>query len=104
MFKTNDDAFTSRFLARLPREVATSFSPDQLAAIQYAFGMRYAVEHGVDVRRTVHLPWGRYYFVMLAGRDRRTEAPSRRFNPFSSWAGLITTTGLLAGAVLGLAG
>ena len=99
MFKTSDDAFTSRFLARLPRDIAASFSPEQLKAIHSAFGMRYAVEHGVDVRRTVSLPWGRYYFVMLAGRDRRAEA--RRRAPGS--ACVVSFLGVVGATILALA-
>lgn len=71
------DVFTSRFLGRLPPDVAASFTPEQLAALQLAFGMRYAMEHAVDVRRTVTLPWGRFYLVLLGGRDRRCVAPGR---------------------------
>ncbi|MBV8525674.1 MAG: hypothetical protein JOY71_26755 [Acetobacteraceae bacterium] len=104
MFQTNHEAFTSRFLARLPPEIAASFSPDQLAAIHYAFGMRYAVGHGVDVRRMVRLPWGSYYFVMLVGRHERNEDRSRSLNPFSSWAGLLTLVVVLGAAALALAG
>ncbi len=65
------DAFIARFLARVPREVAGSFTAEQLGAVQRAFGMRYAMDHAVDVRRRLRLPWGRYYVVLLAGRDRR---------------------------------
>ncbi len=68
------DAFTRRFLARLRPDVAASFTPDQLAAVQLVFGMRYAVDHAVDLRRTVTLPWGRFYVVVLGGRDRRSQA------------------------------
>jgi hypothetical protein len=72
------EAFIRRFLARVPPEIAASFSPDQLAAVQRAFGMRYAVEHAVDLRRSIPLPWGRYYFVFLAGRDRPRPCGSGR--------------------------
>jgi hypothetical protein len=65
------ESFIARFLARIPREVASSFTPAQLRAVQRAFGMRYAVDHAVDLRRTLRLPWGRYYLVLLAGRDHR---------------------------------
>ena len=63
--------FIARFLARIPRETAASFTHEQLQAIQHAFGMRYAMEHSVDIRRRLRLPWGRYYLVLLAGRDCR---------------------------------
>ncbi len=74
------DAFTARFLARMPAEVAASFTPAQLQAVRRAFGMRYTVEHTVDIRSGLRLPWGRFYFVMLAGRDTRAEGerPGRR--------------------------
>ncbi len=68
---TPADRFIARFLARVPREVAASFTPAQLGAVQRAFGMRYVMDHAIDVRRSLRLPWGRYYLVLLAGRDRR---------------------------------
>ena len=42
----------------------------QLTAIGRAFGMRYEAPHALDIRRHLRLPWGRYYLVLLAGRDR----------------------------------
>lgn len=65
--------FTDRFLARVPVDIATTFTAEQLAAVQMAFGMRYAVNHGIDFRRTLSLPWGRFYLVLLSGRDWRRE-------------------------------
>lgn len=72
--RLQDNPFTERFLARMPNGVASSFTPDQLAAVQMAFGMRYIVDHGVDFRRTLSLPWGRYYLILLGGRDWRRES------------------------------
>ena len=83
------EAFARRFLARIPPEVAATFSPEQLRAVQRVFGMRYAQEHTVDVRRSVPLPWGRYYLVFLAGRDR----------PGEGSAGMVLTMALLTLAV-----
>ncbi len=65
-----ESVFLQRFLARVPAEVASSFSAEQLAAVQRAFGMRYTVRHAVDMRRSLALPWGRYYLVVMAGRER----------------------------------
>jgi hypothetical protein len=87
-----DEAFKTRFLARIPADLANSFTPDQLAAIQRAFGTRYAMEHALDVRRTMTLPWGRFYLVLLGGRDRRREH-RRRQASLRGWL-------LLAGAAL----
>ena len=61
------DAFLARFLARVPRDVAQSFTAPQLAAIRSVFGLRYAPAHRVDVRRRI----GRWYLVILAGSDGR---------------------------------
>jgi hypothetical protein len=68
------DAFTARFLSRLPSDLALSFSPEQLAAVRLAFGARYRVQHAFDLRHTLHLPWGRYYLVLLLGRAARRPA------------------------------
>jgi hypothetical protein len=62
--------FTARFLARVPPDVAATFTSAQLTAIRRAFGMRYEAGHALDIRRHLRLPWGRFYLVLLAGRDR----------------------------------
>jgi len=59
-----------RFLARLPPEVAGSFTPRQLAAIHLHFGMRHHVEHAINWRRR----FLKFYFVVLAGREHRGAA------------------------------
>jgi hypothetical protein len=51
--------------------VAATFTPTQLTAINRAFGMRYEAGHALDIRRHLRLPWGRYYLVLLFGRDHR---------------------------------
>jgi len=76
--RTPSDAFTARFLGRVPAELRASFTPDQLTAIQHAFGMRYTMDHALDIRRHVRLPWARYYLVLLCGRDFRPREPGRR--------------------------
>ena len=76
--RTPADAFIARFLARVPADLRASFSPAQLTAIQHAFGMRYTMEHTLDMRRHVRLPWARYYLVLLCGRDFRPREPMPR--------------------------
>lgn len=65
-----ENPFLRRFLASVPREVAGTFTVEQLAAVQLAFGMRFTVGHALDVRRSLRLPWGRFYLVLLFGRER----------------------------------
>jgi hypothetical protein len=61
----------ARFLARLRPDLAATFSPAQLAAIDLHFGMRHRVTHGIDWRRRFRLPFLSGYVVLLAGRDNR---------------------------------
>jgi hypothetical protein len=62
-----------RFLARLPAELAGSFSAAQLEAVELHFGMRHRAAHAIDWRRRVRLGVARFYVVVLAGRERRAE-------------------------------
>lgn len=96
-----DALFAARFLARVPPDVAASFTPAQLRAVQASFGMRYAMDHAIDLRRRVLLPWmGGIYVVLLAGRDRRGGDDTRRAPGGPAWRGLLALLGgiaLLAG-------
>ena len=65
------DRFERAFNARIPREVANNFTPEQLAAIKTAFGGERWDGHPVDLRGTV--PLLRWYFVFIAGRDQRSK-------------------------------
>jgi hypothetical protein len=61
-----------RFLQRLKPEIATSFTADQLDAIDLYFCMRHKVCHAVDLRGRLKLPFFKIYFVFLAGQDQNT--------------------------------
>jgi hypothetical protein len=61
----------TRFLARLEPALAASFSSEQLAAVELHFAMRNRVRHGLDWRRRINLGLGRFYVVLLAGREGR---------------------------------
>ena len=69
------DRFERAFNARIPRQVANSFSPEQLAAIKTAFGGERWDGHGVDLRGTI--PLLRWYFVFVGGRDQRSKSRLR---------------------------
>ena len=94
--------FIRSFLRRVPAEVAASFTTDQLAAVQRMFGMRYAMEHLLDLRRTVRLPWGRFYLVVLAGRDDRQDAPGwAGYAPLAAVAAAVGVAGAAAMLLIG---
>jgi hypothetical protein len=71
----SSDPFLAKFFARIPAEVAASFSPAQLQAVKIAFGARSWGSHAIDIRRSFSLPliWRRFYLVLLAGAERRDE-------------------------------
>jgi hypothetical protein len=88
--------FLARFLGGLPREVADSFTPDQLQAVQRAFGMRYVQSHSVDVRRGFRLLGRKFYVVLLVGRERQGDAPPpRRLVPYGVAAAVLSAALLL---------
>lgn len=63
------DRFERTFNKRIPREVADSFTDQQRAAIRTAFGGENWDGHTVDLRGRI--PLVRWYFVFVAGPERR---------------------------------
>lgn len=66
-----NDPFVSGLLEKLPASERDSFSSDQLQALKIALGGRAWGVHSVDIRWTLRFWRWRYYFVLLAGRNRR---------------------------------
>ncbi len=64
-------AAVQHFLARLPPEVAVTFTKTQLDAVDLHYGMRHRVNHAIDWRRRIGLPFLKFYLVVLAGREDR---------------------------------
>ncbi|TWI53177.1 hypothetical protein IQ22_03024 [Pseudomonas duriflava] len=65
------DPFVIGLKERLPSDLQDSFSNEQLEALKIAFGARRWGQHSVDLRGTFRLWSWRYYFVFLAGRNKR---------------------------------
>jgi hypothetical protein len=55
----------------MPQKVQDSFSEEQLAYLKLALGARTWGNHAIDLRSTVNLFRYRYYYVFVAGRNRR---------------------------------
>lgn len=66
------DPVISRLLDRMPQKVASSFDEEQLSHIRNAIGAREWGKHKIDIRGTIKFFKWRYYYVVLAGRNRRT--------------------------------
>ncbi|MFQ5783240.1 MAG: 3-phosphoshikimate 1-carboxyvinyltransferase [Alphaproteobacteria bacterium] len=73
-----DERFARMFYARVPPALVNSFSEEQIAAIRDAFGAERWDRHPVDVRGTVPLPFRRWYFVFVAGPDKRSKKRKRK--------------------------
>lgn len=81
-----DDPVLSRLFARMPHEIANSFSDEQRTHLKVALGARSWGVHSVDWRTTValpFLPW-RFYVVFLCGRNRRQLRDGEKH--LSAWA------------------
>jgi hypothetical protein len=67
-----EDPFLKAFFARIPKDVAPTFTAAQLDAVKRAFGARYRGAHAIDLRLSLPL-WRRsVYLVLLAGSEQRT--------------------------------
>lgn len=66
----HDPAIIS-LLERMPKNIQTTFTDEQLAHLKIAIGARQWGNHTVDCRGVVKLFKYRYYYVLLAGRNRR---------------------------------
>jgi len=58
-------------LERMPKKAADTFTDEQLSYLNTALAGRNWGKHKVDLRGTIGLLSSRYYFVFLAGRDKR---------------------------------
>lgn len=98
-----NDRFERTFFSRIPREVAESFTDEQLTAIKVVFGGESWDHHPIDIRGTARLPFQRWYFVLIAGPDKRSPKRRRathRQRPIRRALGAATTTITLVWLVL----
>jgi hypothetical protein len=87
------DPFFERMFARMSPGAEYLFSPYQLDEIKKAFSARTFGAHGLDFRTSVRLFRNSFYFIVLAGRERRLRS---RFP-----AAVLVAASLLAASSLG---
>jgi len=58
-------------LERMPKNIQSTFTDEQLTYLKIAIGARQWGNHTVDCRGVVKFFKFRYYYVFLAGRNRR---------------------------------
>ncbi|MFT5708994.1 MAG: hypothetical protein ACI9ES_003301, partial [Oceanospirillaceae bacterium] len=69
--KLKNETGLRKLLERMPEHVQDSFTEEQLSSIKLAIGARTWGNHVIDVRSTLKLFSYRYYYVFVAGRNRR---------------------------------
>ncbi|MCG6943089.1 MAG: hypothetical protein LJE69_17805 [Thiohalocapsa sp.] len=92
--------FTRSVLAKIEPAVLASLTEHQFRCIRDAVDQTRPISrHSIDVRGNLPLLFARYYFVFLAGRDRRTNT---RYEEKRLWKRLASAAGalLLGTAVL----
>jgi hypothetical protein len=92
--------FIARFRSRLPADVARSFSAEQLAAIEQAFGTRYRARHLLAWQGTFRLGKGRYYVTLYFGRDERARSAAAAANGIMLGLALATAVSFSIGFAL----
>ncbi|MDP6588817.1 MAG: 3-phosphoshikimate 1-carboxyvinyltransferase [Alphaproteobacteria bacterium] len=66
-----------KFAASMPAHIAETFSDAQLRAIIRAYGVRSWGRHAIDIRFALPVLTRTYYFVFLAGIDKRPRSRNR---------------------------
>ena len=93
-----NDPFIIEMMSRLPASERSSFSDEQLISIKTAFGARTWGIHPVDLRWTLKIWRRRYYFVFVAGVNRRPL--NRRQQELARVGKALLMTGVLGFAML----
>jgi len=71
LHKLKEDPAIKSLLDRMPIHIQSTFTDEQLAHLKIAIGARQWGNHTVDCRGVVKFFKYRYYYVFLAGRNRR---------------------------------
>ncbi|MEH1935379.1 MAG: hypothetical protein V7L14_17115 [Nostoc sp.] len=67
------DPIFERLFSKISPKIADSFTDEQLKAIQRGFGSQVLTRHSLDIRVSVPIPGLRFYLVLLAGSERRSQ-------------------------------
>ncbi|MHC5730697.1 MAG: hypothetical protein ACYTXY_42640, partial [Nostoc sp.] len=59
--------------SKISPEIIDSFTDEQLKAIKRSFGSQVRARHSLDIRVSVPIPGLRFYLVLLAGTERRSQ-------------------------------
>lgn len=96
---TKHNSSFDRILRRMSPEVIETLTPIQLEELQRAVRAVQPGKHAIDIRLSIPFPGRGFYFVIFAGRERRSIERLRAENPhypYTAAAGVLTIIGLLA--------
>lgn len=93
MSELEQDPFVVGLLQRMPETVAKTFTDDQLLGLKVALGARQWRRHAVDIRGAIGFWRWRWYYVLVAGRERRQL--TRRQEALALRAKLLVLSGVL---------
>lgn len=71
MSELRSDPAVKSLLERMPKSIQDSFTEEQLSHLKIAIGARQWGNHVIDYRGVIKIFRYRYYYVLLAGRNRR---------------------------------
>ncbi|MAD77142.1 MAG: 3-phosphoshikimate 1-carboxyvinyltransferase [Rheinheimera sp.] len=71
MSNLQQDPAIRSLLNRMPKNIQTTFTDEQLVHLKIAIGARQWGNHAVHCRGIIKLFKYRYYYVVLAGRNKR---------------------------------
>jgi len=95
------DPLIVKLMEQMPDYLQGTFSDEQLIALKESLSDEKWSSHAVDLRDSFGLFNWRYYFVLVAGRDRRRN-PQRRYKILGSVKALLLLGYLISSTLLGL--
>lgn len=82
----------ARHLNRIPPAIVETFSDEQKAAVVEALSVGSWGKHPINIRSTLRLPGGPFYFTLVAGKEGRSnsrQSEQRQTHPFLTAANVI---------------
>lgn len=73
MNSSSNRSLTNRLFEHISPKVAATFTPTQMEALNQASQQLSWKTHAVDIRLSIPFPARQLYFVVLAGRERRSQ-------------------------------
>jgi hypothetical protein len=67
-----EEPLLKKALSKMPEDVQSSFTHEQLQGIKAAMQATTWKKHSVDIRSSISFFSYHYYYVLIAGRDKRT--------------------------------